>query len=64
MTRAEVTWIIEKHGLFQSYLRFCDWDQASFDPDYASRPLDYFKPLLRRIFSRSVSDYSADPSAV
>lgn len=87
--RAEVTWIIDKHGLFQSYyyahhlggdrhlreqlkdhpwyaacVRFCEWDQASFDPDYPSHPLDYFEPLLRRIFSRSVSDHSVDPSAV
>ncbi|MFM8845835.1 MAG: HD domain-containing protein [Gammaproteobacteria bacterium] len=86
--RAEVTWIIEKHGLFQSYYyahhqggdrhrreqfkdhlwyaacaRFCEWDQASFDPDYATRSLDYFEPLLRRIFSQSVRDHSADPSA-
>lgn len=84
--RAEVTWIVDKHALFQTYyyahhlggdrhlreqlknhlwyaacVRFCEWDQASFDPDYATRSLDYFRPLLQRIFSRSVRDYSVDP---
>lgn len=87
--RDEVTWVVAKHGLFQSYyyahhlggdrllrdrlkdhpwyavcVRFCEWDQASFDPDYATRPLDYFEPLLRRIFLRSTSDHSIDSSAI
>ena len=64
--RAEVTWIVEQHGLFQTYYYahhsgrdrnarekfrghpwyqackdFCaNWDQCSFDPDYASEPLE------------------------
>jgi predicted HD phosphohydrolase len=79
--RPEVTWIVEQHGLFQTYycvhhlggdrharerlkdhprydacIAFCDWDQASFDPDYASRPLAHFEPLLRRILSREARD--------
>jgi predicted HD phosphohydrolase len=80
--RAEVTWIIEQHGLFQSYyyahhyggdrhgrerLRahpwfqacadFCErWDQSSFDPDYASKPLAFFEPMLRRVLSRKPFD--------
>jgi predicted HD phosphohydrolase len=67
----EITWVIEKHGLFQSYyyahhlgmdrngrdryhdhpyydacVRFCErWDQASFDPDYPTKPLEYFAPV-------------------
>ena len=77
----EITWVIEKHGLFQSYyyahhlgmdrngrdryqdhpyydacVRFCErWDQASFDPDYPTKPLDYFAPMVHEVFSRPVS---------
>ncbi|MDI5986394.1 HD domain-containing protein [Halomonas sp. M4R5S39] len=79
---AEVTWVIEHHGLFQNYyyihhfggdplerdsyrhhpcyqrcVDFCErWDQASFDPDYPTRPLEYFAPMVRRIFSRPPFD--------
>jgi predicted HD phosphohydrolase len=79
--RPEVAWIVEQHGLFQTYyyvhhlggdrhqrerlkghrwydacVAFCEWDQASFDPDYATRPLAHFEPLLRRILSREAHD--------
>jgi len=80
--RPEVTWIVEQHGLFQSYYyahhygrdrngrerfrghrwfdacaAFCErWDQASFDPGYASEPLERFVPLVRAIFSRPAHD--------
>ena len=80
--RAEVTWVVEQHGLFQTYYYahhyggnrearekfsghpwyqackdFCaEWDQCSFDPDYASEPLSTFEPLVRRIFSRPPHD--------
>ena len=80
--RAEVTWVVEHHGLFQkvyyahflgedpeqraacrghpyyeSCVRFCErWDQAAFDPGYATRPLEHFEPLVRRIFSRGAFD--------
>ena len=80
--RPEVTWIVEQHGLFQTYYyvhhtggdrharerlkghqwfdacaAFCErWDQASFDPGYATRPLESFEPLVRRIFSREAHD--------
>jgi predicted HD phosphohydrolase len=76
--RAEVTWILEMHGVFQMYYyadkiglnkhererwrdhhwldgyeKFCrDWDQVSFDPFFPSKPLDYFIPLIYKIFSR------------
>lgn len=89
--RAEVTWIIEHHGLFQNYyyihhfggdplerdryqghpwyqrcVDFCErWDQSSFDPDYPTRPLEHFAPMVRRIFSRPAFDpaYVGDESA-
>lgn len=80
--RAEVTWIIEMHGLFQakyyahfygrdpdghlaykdhpwyaSCWRFCEYfDQSAFDPDYPSRPLSHFEPMLREVFSRKPFD--------
>ncbi len=32
---------------------FCErWDQASFDPDYATEPLEFFEPLVREVFTR------------
>ena len=32
--------------------RFADeWDQTSFDPDYATKPLSHFEPLVRQIFA-------------
>lgn len=75
---AEVTWVVQMHGLFQlhyyghhlgldrdarevhrghpwfeSCVRFCErWDQASFDPDYPTRPLTHFEPMVREVFSR------------
>lgn len=80
--RPQVTWIIEQHGLFQSYYyahhlggnrngrdrfadhpwyescrAFCaDWDQCSFDPDYAAEPIEVFRPMLERIFTRAPFD--------
>jgi predicted HD phosphohydrolase len=34
-------------------VRFCErWDQASFDPEYDSDPLESFEPLLREVFAR------------
>ena len=80
--RPEVTWIVEQHGLFQSYYyahhlggdrygrdrhrehrwygaceAFCaNWDQSSFDPSYASEPLQSFEPLVREIFTRKAWD--------
>lgn len=32
------------------------WDQAAFDPDYPTRPLTHFEPLVRRILSRAPFD--------
>ncbi len=80
--REEVTWIVEQHGLFQTYyyvhhnggdrfmrdrfkdhpwyescVKFCErWDQASFDPDYDTLPLEAFAPLVEQIFSRKAHD--------
>jgi predicted HD phosphohydrolase len=45
------------HPWFDSCASFCEnWDQASFDPAYPTKPLGYFEPLVRRIFSRTAHD--------
>ena len=45
------------HKWFSSCDKFCrDWDQMSFDPDYPTKSLDYFKPLVNEIFSRTPFD--------
>ena len=80
--RAEVSWVIEMHGLFQmqyyahhynlddkghlaykdhpwfdSAQRFVElYDQAAFDPKYPSKPLSYFAPMVREIFTRKPFD--------
>jgi predicted HD phosphohydrolase len=33
---------------------FCHtYDQCAFDPNYPSKPLEFFEPMLRRVFSNS-----------
>jgi predicted HD phosphohydrolase len=45
------------HKWFESCERFCrDWDQMSFDPDYPSKPLSHFEPMVREIFARPPFD--------
>lgn len=49
--------IYRKHPWFNACERFCErWDQAAFDPDYPTRPLEHFEPLVRRILSRKPFD--------
>lgn len=41
------------HPHYQLAVDFCEnWDQNSFDPDYETKPLECFDPLIRRVFSR------------
>ncbi len=41
------------HPWFQDAVDFCHrWDQCSFDPDYESLPLEFFEPMVRRVFAR------------
>ena len=36
--------------------RFADeWDQTSFDPDYPTKPLSHFEPLVRQVFASAKS---------
>ena len=76
--REEIVWVIEHHGIFQTYyfghhygwdknardmykehpyyqtcIDFCEyWDQTSFDPEYKSETLEFFSPMVHRVFSR------------
>ena len=41
------------HKYYSDTAEFCEkWDQASFDPNYNTIPLDDFVPIVGRIFSR------------
>lgn len=40
---------------FELAKKFTDeWDQTSFDPNYETLPLDYFEPMIDRIFSKEL----------
>jgi predicted HD phosphohydrolase len=42
---------------FQACADFCArWDQTSFDPDYKSEPLEFFAPMVERVFARKAYD--------
>lgn len=41
------------HEHYEACVEFCArWDQTSFDPDFATRPLEHFEPLVRALFER------------
>lgn len=45
------------HPWYQRCVDFCErWDQASFDPQYPTRNLAHFEPMVRRIFGRKAFD--------
>ena len=49
--------IYRGHEWFDSCEQFCrDWDQLAFDPDYPTKPLAHFEPMLREIFTRPPFD--------
>jgi predicted HD phosphohydrolase len=49
--------IYRDHAWFDSCERFCgDWDQMAFDPNYPTKPLAHFEPMLRKIFTRPPFD--------
>lgn len=48
---------LKDHPWYQSCVDFCErWDQSSFDPDYPTKPLEYFEPMVRDIFTRPAFD--------
>ncbi len=45
------------HPCFEPCAEFCErWDQASFDPDYLTKGLEFFEPMLREVFARKAYD--------
>jgi len=45
------------HPYFDDCADFCErWDQASFDPDYDTLPLQFFAPMVRDVFARRPYD--------
>ena len=46
--------VYRDHPWYQDTVDFCHrWDQSSFDPEYESLPLEFFEPMVRRIFARA-----------
>ena len=46
------------HPYYQDCIDFCSkWDQRSFDPDYETKPLEYFTPMIEEIFSREARSF-------
>lgn len=45
---------------FEACREFCElYDQSAFDPAYASEPLSFFEPMVRRVFARPVNSMYA-----
>jgi predicted HD phosphohydrolase len=43
------------HAHWDACEEFCrKYDQAAFDPDYDSEPLEFFEPILRRVMARPI----------
>jgi predicted HD phosphohydrolase len=41
---------------FEDTARFCElYDQSAFDPAYDSAPLEFFEPMVRRVFERPIN---------
>jgi len=42
------------HPWYDDCVYFChNYDQNAFDPDYATKPLEFFEPMVRRLFGGS-----------
>ena len=45
------------HPYFDDCETFClRWDQSSFDPDYETKPIEHFAPIVRAVFARDPYD--------
>ena len=45
------------HLYFDDCAAFCErWDQASFDPNYDTLPLDFFRGMVEDVFARAAYD--------
>jgi predicted HD phosphohydrolase len=49
-----------EHPHFEACREFCEkYDQAAFDPDYESEPLEFFEPMVRRVMERPLASMYA-----
>ncbi len=45
------------HPYYDDCVTFCErWDQSSFDPDYETKPIEHFAPMVREVFARKAYD--------
>jgi len=45
------------HAYFDDCAEFCErWDQSSFDPDYETMTIAFFRPMVEEVFERSPYD--------
>ena len=45
------------HPWYEDTVAFCEnYDQNCFDPDYDTRPLEFFEPMLRRVMAKVRQD--------
>ena len=43
----------KEHIYFQDCSNFCElWDQKSFDPNYDTKSIGFFAPMVREVFAR------------
>ena len=46
-----------EHPYFEDCAEFCEkWDQNSFDPEYETKPLEFFAPMVHEVFARRAYD--------
>lgn len=42
------------HPCYDAAVTFCErWDQSSFDPNYPTKPLENFRPMVEEVFTRT-----------
>ena len=50
------------HPMFEKTALFCEkYDNPAFDPNFKSLPLEFFEPMVFRIFQRVNQEASANP---
>jgi predicted HD phosphohydrolase len=48
-----------EHHWFDACAEFCEkYDQQSFDPEYENLPIEFFEPMVRRVFGQQRYSYS------
>jgi len=48
----------QKHRYYQATVNFCHhYDQNCFDPDYTWESLEFFRPMLQRVFAHPLAGY-------